>query len=56
MKAECHCHGATMSSVKEGNLSVLYSELNKFGQNGEYERALKAANKCKLMCIDFSGT
>ncbi|XP_034235450.1 signal recognition particle subunit SRP72 [Thrips palmi] len=34
-----------MSSAKEANLSALYAELNKFGQNGEYERALKAANK-----------
>ncbi|KAJ1525695.1 hypothetical protein ONE63_008906 [Megalurothrips usitatus] len=34
-----------MSSPKELNLSGLYAELNKFGQNGEYERALKTANK-----------
>lgn len=36
-----------MSATKEANLSALYAELNKFGQNGEYERALKAANKSK---------
>ncbi|XP_011300118.1 signal recognition particle subunit SRP72 [Fopius arisanus] len=30
---------------KENNLSSLYAELNKFGRNGEYERALKVANR-----------
>ncbi|KAG7200592.1 hypothetical protein KM043_001151 [Ampulex compressa] len=48
---------------KETNLPVLYAELNKLGQNGEYERALKAANRilgisqdeeaafhCKIIC------
>lgn len=30
---------------KEAALRQLYGELNKFGQNGEYEKALKAANK-----------
>jgi len=33
---------------KESNLSALYTELNKLGQNGEYERALKTANRSKL--------
>lgn len=50
-------------ATKESNLSALYAELNKLGQNGEYERALKAANKilglsqdeeaafhCKVIC------
>lgn len=32
---------------KEINLTSLYVDLNKFGQNGEYERALKVANKSK---------
>ncbi|XP_043682551.1 signal recognition particle subunit SRP72 isoform X5 [Vespula pensylvanica] len=48
---------------KEGNISALYAELNKLGQNGEYERALKTANRilgitqdeeaafhCKVIC------
>ncbi|XP_070155744.1 signal recognition particle subunit SRP72 [Polyergus mexicanus] len=30
---------------KENNLVLLYTELNKLGQNGEYERALKTANR-----------
>nr|XP_033342441.1 signal recognition particle subunit SRP72 [Megalopta genalis] len=50
-------------ATKENNLSALYAELNKLGQNGEYERALKVANKilglaqdeqaafqCKVIC------
>jgi len=32
---------------KESNLPVLYTELSKLGQNGEYERALKTANRSK---------
>ncbi|KAH0949947.1 hypothetical protein HN011_007482 [Eciton burchellii] len=48
---------------KESNLPVLYTELSKLGQNGEYERALKTANRilgisqdeeaafqCKIIC------
>ncbi|XP_031773728.1 signal recognition particle subunit SRP72 [Apis florea] len=50
-------------ATKENNLPVLYGELNKLGQNGEYERAIKIANKilytfpdekaafrCKVIC------
>jgi hypothetical protein len=37
-----------MTTSKESNLSALYVELNRFGQNGEYERALKTANKSKV--------
>ena len=50
-------------ATRETNLPALYAELNKLGQNGEYERALKAANKilgiaqdeeaafqCKVIC------
>lgn len=53
-----------MATTKESNLSNLYIELNRFGQNGEYERALKTANKilqqfpdeekafhCKVVCF-----
>lgn len=32
-------------SSKEKTIAMQYAELNKFGQNGEFERALKAANK-----------
>ena len=30
---------------KEQTLKALYAELNKLGQNGEYEKAIKTANK-----------
>ncbi|XP_053976060.1 signal recognition particle subunit SRP72 [Hylaeus volcanicus] len=51
-------------ATKESNFPALYAELNKLGQNGEYERALKTANKilgisqdeeaafhCKIVCF-----
>ena len=34
---------------KEINLTSLYVDLNKFGQNGEYERGLKVANTLKVI-------
>ncbi|CAH0727986.1 unnamed protein product, partial [Brenthis ino] len=53
-----------MSANKETNLVQAYSELNKFCQSGDYERALKAAGKvlqiapneqkafhCKVICF-----
>ena len=36
---------AAPAAVGTSNVSVLFSELNRLGQNGEYERALKVANK-----------
>ena len=33
------------TASKEVNLSGLYTELNKHGQMGEYEKALKVSNK-----------
>lgn len=33
---------------KEQQIKVLYSELNKLGQNGEYEKAIKTANRSKF--------
>lgn len=39
---------------REVNVHSLYAELNKFGQNGEYEKALKTANKSKLYIFYFS--
>lgn len=38
-------------ATKENNLPVLYGELNKLGQNGEYERAIKIANKSEFLWI-----
>ncbi|XP_067002510.2 signal recognition particle subunit SRP72 [Anabrus simplex] len=53
-----------MAATRETNASVLYAELNRFGQNGEFERALKTANKllqiapneekafhCRIVCL-----
>lgn len=38
-------------SNKESILKAAYADLNKFGQSGEYEKALKAANRSKLRFI-----
>lgn len=32
---------------KEANIRTYYSEVHKFGQNGEYDKAIKALNKSK---------
>nr|CAD7568768.1 unnamed protein product [Timema californicum] len=53
-----------MATNKDVTLSSIYSDLNRFGQNQEYEKALKAANKilqqradelkafhCKIVCL-----
>lgn len=34
-----------MATPKENNIRSGYIELNKYGQSGDYEKALKAANK-----------
>lgn len=34
---------------KEAAIRTHYAELNKFGQNGEYEKAIKTANKSKFL-------
>jgi hypothetical protein len=44
-----------MTTTRESNLSALYVELNRFGQNGEYERALKTANKSKVTRVLVHG-
>lgn len=36
---------------KEQTLKVLYAELNKLGQNGEYEKAIKTANRSKFHVV-----
>lgn len=33
---------------KEAAIRSHYAELHKFGQNGEYEKAIKAANKSEI--------
>lgn len=40
----------TEKTAKEKTIATQYAELNRFGQNGEYERALKAANKSNTSC------
>lgn len=35
---------------KEQSLKALYAELNKLGQNGEYEKAIKTANRSEF-CV-----
>ena len=35
------------------NLTNLYSELNKYGQNQDFERALKIANKSNYVLLFF---
>lgn len=37
----------TEKPSREKTIAVQYAELNRFAQNGEFERALKAANKSK---------
>lgn len=40
-------------SNKEANIRAYYGEVNKFGQNGEYDKAIKALNKSKSSnCIN----
>lgn len=34
-------------SNKEANIRTYYGEVNKFGQNGEYDKAIKSLNKSK---------
>lgn len=34
---------------KETNIRSYYTEVNKFGQNGEYDKAIKSLNKSNLM-------
>lgn len=34
-------------SNKEANIRAYYGEVNKFGQNGEYDKAIKSLNKSK---------
>lgn len=37
---------------KESNVRAIYSELNKFAQSGQYEKALKSANRSKFLCVN----
>jgi hypothetical protein len=38
-----------MAAGKQVNISGLYADLNRYGGNGDYERALKTCNKSKLL-------
>lgn len=40
-------------AVKEQNIRQYYTELNKCCQNGEYEKAIKSANKSKINLIYY---
>lgn len=34
---------------KEANIRAYYGEVNKFGQNGEYDKAIKSLNKSECV-------
>lgn len=39
---------------KEAIIKAAYADINKFGQNGEYDKAVKAVNRSKnllLVCV-----
>lgn len=36
-------------NTKEANIRTYYTEVNKFGQNGEYDKAIKSLNKSNLL-------
>lgn len=40
-------------SNKEANARTYYSEVNKFNQNGEYDKAIKSLNKSKFPILFF---
>lgn len=45
---------ASREAQKELNIRQYYTELNKFGQAGEYEKAVKSANKSeKTFCFNL---
>jgi hypothetical protein len=51
-----HCglpEAKIMAQPKEVNLQSLFAELSNYGQNQEYDRALKVANKSKRPCYMF---
>lgn len=37
------------ASNKEANIRAYYGEVNKFGQNGEYDKAIKSLNKSMFL-------
>lgn len=41
------------ASNKEANIRAYYSEVNKFEQNGEYDKAIKSLNKSKFL-VNFN--
>lgn len=40
-------------ALKEQNIRQYYTEVNKFGQAGEYEKAIKSANKSKNSIVNL---
>lgn len=41
-------------AIKEQNIRQYYTEVNKFGQAGEYDKAIKSANKSENWIINRS--
>lgn len=39
---------ASREMLKEQNIRQYYTEVNKFGQAGEFDKAIKAANKSEI--------
>jgi len=42
-----------MAQTGGPNLTALYTDLNKFGQGQDFERALKVANKSMYICLRY---
>jgi hypothetical protein len=40
---------ANREALKEQNIRQYYTEVNKFGQAGEYDKAIKSANKSEII-------
>lgn len=41
----CQVPSSNMASANVASVNSMYAELNKFCQNGDYDRAIKSANK-----------
>lgn len=41
---------------KEATVRQLYTELHKFGNNGDFDKAIKTANRSKFSFYDFLKT
>lgn len=38
---------------KEATIRQLYTELHKFGNNGDFDKAIKTANRSKFLLVSF---